>query len=112
MLGREAVDQRRCLVEGAEHDDRAVAAPARAGDLGARELCQVCRHGVFHPRREGRVVGHQDRLGIAVMLCLGGRSAAIQPGSLALSATTRISEGPAIMSIPTVPKTSRLAAAT
>ncbi len=38
--------------------------------------------------------------------------AAIQPGSFSASATTRISDGPAIMSMPTVPKTWRLAAAT
>ena len=40
------------------------------------------------------------------------RSIAIQSGSVRPSHTTRISEGPAIMSIPTVPKTIRLAAAT
>ena len=40
------------------------------------------------------------------------RSAAIQAGSLAPSATTRISDGPAMESMPTRPKTSRLAAAT
>ena len=40
------------------------------------------------------------------------RSAAIQSGSVSPSQTTRISDGPAIMSMPTVPNTSRLAAAT
>ena len=40
------------------------------------------------------------------------RSAAIHSGLFKRSATTRISEGPAIISMPTLPKTRRLAAAT
>src|SRR3546814_17420460 len=40
------------------------------------------------------------------------RSAAIQAGSLYPSATTSISDGPEIITIPTVPKTCRFAAAT
>ena len=52
--------------------------------------------------------------GLASLSCSAwlSRSAATQAGSLLPSASTRISDGPAIMSMPTLPNTLRLAVAT
>ena len=71
VLGCQPVDQRRRLVERADDDDRAVVAPARSRDVGAREPRQMRRHRLGHPVRERPVVGDQDRLRVAVVLGLG-----------------------------------------
>ena len=55
-----------------------------------------------------------SRMACAISSCSAceNRSIAIQSGSVLPSQMTRISEGPAIMSMPTVPNTRRLASAT
>ena len=41
MLGRQAVDQRRRLGQVADHDDRAVIAPAGGGDRPPRQVAEL-----------------------------------------------------------------------
>ena len=112
VLGREAIDQRRRLVEGADHDDRAVIAPARGGDVRARQPRQMRRHRLRHTVCERPVVGDEDRLRVAVVLGLGEQVRGDPFRLVGVVGDHQDSEGPAIMSMPTVPKTRRLAAAT
>ncbi len=112
MLRRQTVDQRRRLVQVAHDDHRAMLAPARLGDASARQGLQMVREGRQHRVGKTGIIGDQDRLRGGVVLGLGQEIGGDQAGSLRLSATTRISEGPAMVSMPTTPKTRRLAAAT
>ena len=114
VLGREAVDQRGGLVPVAHQDDRAVRCPACAGDGGAGQGGRVrLRRPRATASAEGRVVGDQDGLRGLVMLGLGeqveGDEARVVGGR---SARMTTSDGPAMESMPTRPKTWRLASAT
>jgi hypothetical protein len=112
MFGRDPVRQRHGLVEVAGHDDGAVVAPARARDGAAVERLEMAVDGGGHAVGQPRV--GVSRIDCALSSCSAwdSRSSAIQSGSAVPSAITRISDGPAIMSMPTCPKTRRLAAAT
>ena len=113
MLGRQPVDQGNGVLEPVDQDDRAVIAPARAGDLGLRQGPELALDRLLDRVGERGAVGDEDRLGSGIVLGLrqeiGG-----DPVRDCRAASARIStsEGPAIMSMPTWPKTRRLAAAT
>ena len=70
MLRREPVDQRQRGLKRRAEDDRAVVAPARAGDLGARQVGELAVDFGLDRAREARVVGDEDRLRGLVMLGL------------------------------------------
>ena len=97
-----------------DHDDRAEVAPARRRGLGARQRLQLALDRRPRPRSaKARVVGDQDRLRRrrrARPAPAGRRRSS--PDRCRASAMTSTSDGPAIMSMPTVPNTCRLAAAT
>ena len=113
MLDGELVGQRVRLVEVVDDVHLAVVAPGGAGDVAGR-----------HARQQLLDVG--DRLhgpsGSEVVISTAGesgpcsawlsRSTATTNGSACSSATTRISVGPAKRSMPTSPKSCRLASAT
>ena len=113
MLRREAVDERQRGLQRRAEDDRAVVAPARAGDLGPRQICELALHFGLDRARQARIVGDQDRLRRLVVLGLrqkiGGDKARIGACD---RREPRLRDGPAIMSMPTTPNTRRLAAAT
>ena len=113
MLRRQAIGERRRLVEALDQDDGAEALPARPRHAGAGQRGELGLDGGGDGAAEAGVVGDQDRLAPpSSCSAWARRSAAIQAGSLSLSAMTTTSDGPAIMSMPTWPKTWRLAAAT
>ena len=62
MFGREPVDKRNRGLQVRDQDDRAVIAPARAGDLLARKLGELSHDFLADVARERDVVGDQDRL--------------------------------------------------
>ena len=113
MLGREALDQRQRRLERGRDDDRAVVAPARAGDLLPRQFGELALDLGRDRARERGIVGDQDRLRRRVVLGLGeqvgGDEARI---GAAVGEDRPPRTGPAIMSMPTTPNTRRLAAAT
>ncbi len=99
MLGRDTVDQRQSGLEIGHQDHRPNSFPAGAGDLGpgqGGEMDNDRRADLVRRKSSSSVI----RIDCAAVSCSAWlkRSAAIQAGSLAPSATTRISEGPAIMS--------------
>ena len=71
MLGRQPVDQRRRLVERADHDHRAVGPPAVARDGGARHRPKTVLDRRGDRIGEAFVVGDQHRLGAWIVLGLG-----------------------------------------
>jgi hypothetical protein len=114
VLGRDPVGHRAGLVEIADTGS------ARRGrqatlldDRAPRHRRQQPRDRRLHALDEGRV-GQVSRIACASSSCSAceNRSIAIQSGSVLPSQITRISLGPAIMSMPTTPNTRRLAAAT
>jgi hypothetical protein len=87
--------------------------PSSARGLGAVERRRVGARRLPPPRRQRPRRGcHQDRLRTDVVFGLGQQVGGDPVGIVVGSAITRTSDGPAIMSMPTVPKTWRLAAAT
>ena len=112
MLGRNGVDQRQRLVEIAHQNDRAEILPGRARNRRARQSFELRGDGRFDVVCQRRVVGHQDRLRGGVVLGLRQQIGSDPIRIGVASATIRTSDGPAIMSMPTLPNTSRLAAAT
>jgi hypothetical protein len=82
MLGSDAVGERNGVGELFDQNDRAEIRPACRRGLGTRQALQLPLDGRFNGLAEFGIVGDQDRL------------------------------RPAIMSMPTVPKTWRFAAAT
>ena len=112
MLGGDAVDQRHRVVETAHHDDAPKSRHDAAGDLGARQRRELALDRRFDRVGERGIVGDQDRLRGGVVLGLRQQIGGDPVGIAGLSATTSTSDGPAIMSMPTVPNTCRLAAAT
>ena len=113
VLGGDAVGQRRRLVERAQHDHGAERLPS-----SRRRCCRAAvaaswrSHGRCDRSAEGRIVGHQDGLGGGVVLGLGQQVGREPLRIVVRSAITSTSEGPAMESMPTVPNTCRLAAAT
>ena len=71
MLGREPIDERRGRGQVRREDDRAVVAPARAGDLRARQVGELGLDRRAHRPRQRGVVGDEDRLRRFVVLGLG-----------------------------------------
>ena len=113
MLGRDAVGKRRRLVERAQLDDGAEHVPASPAMLPRGSAAELARDRRFDRARES---AHRPSSGstgrrVSCSAC-ASRSAAIHSGSLCLSAMIRTSDGPAMLSMPTVPNTWRLAAAT
>jgi hypothetical protein len=104
VLGRDAVRQRRGLGEVAGHDDGAVVAPACARDGAAVQRFQMALDGGRH-RGQARVGREEDRLRAFVVFGLAQEVERDPVGVAVRSAITRISDGPAIMSMPTCPKT-------
>ena len=85
-----------------------ISAPRPSGgadDLGALHGRQQASDAVRDAVGERRVRTDQDRLGVFVVFGLGEQVHGDQSGSVWPSQTTRISEGPAIMSMPTWPNT-------
>ena len=70
MLGRDPVDQRQRLVPIGDEQDRAVGLPARACDLGPRQMFEMPRRGGLDGGSEFAAVGHQDRLRCGIVLSL------------------------------------------
>ena len=58
MLGRDAVDQRHCLVPVGDDQDRAVRLPARPRDVGPRQVLEMARGGRLDGCGELAAVGH------------------------------------------------------
>jgi hypothetical protein len=86
-----------------DDDDNAVRVPACLGDLG------LGQHGDLHPTMSATMSANFASSVIRIDCAAGScsawlsRSAAIHCGSFFASAITRISDGPATMSIPTTP---------
>ena len=89
MLRREAVDQRRRLVEALDQDDGAEIAPARARRSPRAAARRAAPRPPRRPRRR-RPASSVIRIACAAASCSAwaSRSAAIQAGSLSASATT------------------------
>ena len=100
------------LVQVGAEDDLAVVVHAGAGDGGTGQLRDLHLQLRLHGLGQLRAVGDEDRacqfvvLGLTQQVCC--HHAGLQPPS----ASTRISLGPAIISMPTLPNTLRLAVAT
>jgi hypothetical protein len=93
MLGGDAVDQRQAPRRERDEDDGAEVAPARGGDLGARQRRELALDGGFDGA--AKAASSVIRIDCAAVSCSAwaSRSAAIQSGSLEASATTSTSEG-------------------
>ena len=113
MLGRDAVHDVARFVEIAHFDQRAASCERLRDDLAPRHVGKLALD-ARRDRVEKRGVGReQDRLRELVVLGLREEIHRDPVGiARAVATTTRISEGPATMSMPTTPKTRRLAAAT
>ena len=70
MLGRDAVDQRRRLVPIGDEQDRAIGLPARARDVGPRQMFEMPRRGGLDSGSEFAAIGHQYRLRRGIVLRL------------------------------------------
>ncbi len=70
MLGGDGVDDGRRGGKVRHQDDGAVVAPARRGDLGARQGLQLGLDGAHDRVGEGRIVGDQHRLRGRIVLGL------------------------------------------
>ena len=70
VLRRDSIDERHRLLKRADHDDGTEIAPGGAGNLGARQACELRRHGALDHVRECLVVGDQDCLGAGIVLGL------------------------------------------
>ncbi len=112
MLRRELVHKRERRLQRRRGDDGAEIPPACAGNLNAGQGGELCGDGLFDSVcQAAESVIRMDCAKTSCSAC-AKRSAATQSGLAVSSASTRTSEGPAIMSMPTVPNTRRLAAAT
>ncbi len=113
MLGRDRVDQRHRLVErcgpGSQRRNRATRRrrPRCAAAVSTDPRLRA-------PTAAASAASSVIRIACALASCsaCANRSAAIQSGLPVLSAMISTSDGPAIMSMPTLPNTTRLAAAT
>ena len=71
MLRRQTVDERDRVGEARHHDDGAEIAPARAGDVAARQGLELAGERFLDGVGERRAVGDEDRLRRGVVLGLG-----------------------------------------
>ena len=102
---RDAVADRAGFFHVLRQDQRAPAGEALGDDFGARHGGQQAVDFALHGVEVGGVGAQQDGLGQFVVFGLAEQSIATQSGGVVPSASTRISLGPAIMSMPTVPNT-------
>jgi hypothetical protein len=112
VLGRDAVADRAGLFHRAGVDQRATAFQAGADHGLARHGGQQALDLGAHAVEVGGVRAQQDALRQLVVLGLAEQVHRHPVGRVLPSASTRISLGPAIMSMPTWPNTRRLALAT
>ena len=92
-----------------------IAGVDRIFKIGGAQAVAALAYGTESVPRVDKIVGPGNAyVAEAITSCSAwlSRSAATQPGSQVPSANTKISLGPAIMSMPTLPKTLRLAVAT
>ena len=106
MLGCNPVRQGGGLRQITHHDHRVIIAQLAPAMARRSNVFQTLAHGICHSAAKALIGGNQDGLRRFVMLGLAEQvPRAIQSGSLSLSAITKISDGPAIMSMPTRPNT-------
>ena len=112
MLGGDGIRKRHRLIEVLHQDDRAEILPRGPRDFRARQRGKLRLDRARDIVGERCIIGDQDRLRVGVVLGLRQQIGGDPAGVAGWSAMTSTSEGPAIMSMPTLPNTSRLAAAT